>query len=266
MASGSDFIQALRQTYLQNPCQVLPNPLWQTLPRLNDFELSSGFSGEVVNRLEAWNEHSIYVYWRKDNRQPSLLVRRRLESVQLALMHQDFLDSPTVAGFAQTRQPYFRLLHDHAEIPQGALPDGFRFDSVQFPLERDRVLAMIAHADGDGKPGTDTVESWLLPPVYEADFWLWVKDTQIGAPVALAAGVLDREIGEAVLTWVQVIPAYQGRGLAAALVSELLGRSAAKARFTTVSSVFDFRERENPGGFFRQFGFAGADVWWLLSR
>ncbi len=266
MASGSDFIQALRQTYLQNPCQVLPNPLWQTIPRLGDFELAYGGSGDEVNRLEAWDENSIYVYWRKEGRQPSLLIRRRLESVQLALIHQDFLDSPIVAGFTHTRQPFFRLLHDHARISAPSLPDGFRFEAVQIPLERDRVLAMIAHADGDGKPATETVESWMQPPVYEADFWLWVKDTNIGMPVALVSGVLDRDIGEAVLTWVQVIPAYQGKGLAAALVSEMLQRSAQKAQFTTVSSVFDFRERENPGAFFRQFGFAGEDVWWLLSR
>ncbi len=266
MTAGDAFREALLAVYQENPCQVLPHPLWQTLPRLDDFELAVGRAGEAVNRLEAWDANSIYVYWRSEGRQPSLLVRRRLETVQLALMHQDFLDSPTVAGFSQTRQPYFRLLQDHTQLPQMSLPDGFCFEQIRLDVEQERLLAMIAHSESDFRPANDRVERWQQQPVFEPELWFWVKDTRIGMPVGAAIGIIDPTVGEAVLEWVQVIPAYQKRGLGRALVNELLRRSAQRARFTTVTGAFPFYERSDPGAFFRESGFAGNDVWWLLAR
>lgn len=264
---GVDFLEALTTVYRENPCAALPNSLWETLPRLTGFETVVGHdTNGQINRLEAANAESIYIYWRREQRQPSLLMRRRLETVQLALMHQDFLDSDMVAGFSHTRQPYFRLRHDHTQLAPPALPAGFRFDVVQLDKERDRVLAMIAHAEAAHTPAANTVESWMQPPVFGADLWLWAKDASIGLPVGLAAGVFDHAIGEVALQWVQVMPAYQRRGIGRALVDELLRRAAERARFSTVTGAFDFHQRENPGAFFRASGFSGQDVWWLLGR
>lgn len=266
MGADRDFLTALHAVYLENPCQTLPNALWQTLPRLSSFETAVGRSGQQVNRLEAWDAASIYIYWRRDTRQPSLLIRRRLETVNLALMHQDFLDSDIVAGFLGTRQPYFRLLHDHANIAPAELPEGFYFENVRLDMEQERAAAMIAHAEVEHKPAQGSLTSWMQPSVIEPDLWFWVKDRQIGMPVGVAIGVFDRDVNEVVLEWVQVIPAYQRRGLGRALVNELLRRAAERAQFSTVTGAFPFTERENPGGFFRGSGFTGQDVWWLLSR
>ena len=268
MAAGNEFLQALRSVYQENPCQVLPSSLWQTAPRLADFELAVGRAGDTINRLEAWDSNSLYIYWRSAGRQPSLLIRRRLETVQLALMHQDFLDSAIIAPFTQTRQPYYRLLHRHETLPAAALPAGFRFDPIRLDVEveKERVLAMIAHNETDFTPTNETVEAWMQPPVLAPDLWLWVKDERIGMPVGMVAGVLDADIGEAMLAWVQVIPAYQKRGLGRALVAEMVRRAAAAARFTTVTGAFHYWERDTAGDFFRGCGFAGDDVWWLLAR
>lgn len=266
MTSGNAFREALVEVYRANPCQVLPHPLWQTLAQLDDFELAVGRSGEAVNRLEAWDENSIYIYWRSTGRQPSLLVRRRLETVQLALMHQDFLDSPMVAGFSQTRQPYYRLLHDHSQLPSSALPEGFCFENIRLDVEQARLLAMIAHSESEYRPGNDRIEHWQQQPIFDPELWFWVKDSAIGMPVGVVIGVVDPTVGEAVLEWVQVIPAYQQRGLGRALVNELLRRTAQRALFTTVTGAFPYYERTNPGAFFRKSSFGGEDVWWLLAR
>ncbi len=94
-----EFQYALMDAYLQAPCQVLAAPLWQTLPGLEGIETSVARDTQGVNRLEAYTDDSLLVYWRRSGRQPSLLVNRRLEYQRFALIHQDFLDAPTVAGF-----------------------------------------------------------------------------------------------------------------------------------------------------------------------
>ena len=40
--TGDAFRDALVKTYLENPCQVLANPLWKTLDKLDDFQTAFG--------------------------------------------------------------------------------------------------------------------------------------------------------------------------------------------------------------------------------
>ena len=70
--SPIDFRQALEQVYLTNPCQTLPNPLWKTLDKLDEFETSFTTDSAGINRLEAWTADELYIYWRRAGRQPSL--------------------------------------------------------------------------------------------------------------------------------------------------------------------------------------------------
>lgn len=250
------FRDYLLNAYLENPCQVLPNPLWKTLDRLAQFQTAFGAADGFANRLEAVSGDSLYIYWRRSERQSSQLIRRKLESMQLALIHQDFLDADTVAGFL-TRQPYFRLLHNHQTITSLPLPPGITFAPITPETDAPAVRDFLGE-------GIERVDAWREHRTFAPDLWLWAVDD--GVPVGFAAGEFDPDVREASIEWVQVAPSCQGRGIGAALVSELLRRAAERASFTTVSGPMEFKDRENPGGYFRRFGFSGQDVWWLLGR
>jgi GNAT superfamily N-acetyltransferase len=256
--TGDAFCDALVKTYLENPCQVLSNPLWKTLDKLDDFQTAFGSSGGKINRLEASNETSIFVYWRREGRQPSLLIRRKLETVPIALMHQDFLDPDVAVGF-NTRQGYFRLMHDHKIFQPPQLPEGFRFAEIDTGLELLRAAAFAGQEP-------HVLQSWVNHPVFTPDLWLWVIDDKSGQPTALGIAELDSTYREATIEWIQVLPAHYGGTIGQNLVLELLRRLKDRADFTTVSGELDFKERENPGAFYRECGFIGQDVWWLLGR
>jgi len=259
--TSSDFRQALTRVYLQNPCQVLPNPLWQTLAELDQYQTAFTADPQGVNRLEAWTDDRLYVYWRRDHRQPSPVISRRLQYQNYAVIHQDFLDAPTVAGFAQFRS-FYRLICHQADLPAPELPDGFRFAEVVSSSDEAQVVA--THIEQAGGHSLAAVQDWLRSPAFASDLWLWIIDEDAGQPAGIAIAELDPQIREASLLWVQVFPDYQARGLGRCAVRELLRRIGGRALFTTVSG--EVEDRDNPGAFFRRCGFTGQDVWWYLSR
>ena len=246
------FPEALKIAYFQNPCQVLANPLWRSLAKLDDFQTSFGSDSTGVNRLEAWDTNSLYIYWRRDGRQSSLLIRRRLEAVQLALIHQDFLDPDTVIGFKTWKSYYRLLLRPEEGIARPALPANLRF--AEASIDADAVSRFL----GD----TERVDEWRRRPVLAPGLWVWAMDDDV--PVGLAVGEFDSVMSEATIEWVQVLPDYQRRGIGRALVGELLRRLGTRATFVTVAG--EVEDRDNPGAFFRRCGFSGQDVWWLLGR
>lgn len=264
---SQEFRQALIEAYLQNPCQVLANPLWKTLQKIEDFETAIGKNAQGFNRLEAWDENSIYVYWRKDGRQPGLLVRRRLETCSLALMHQDFLDPATVAAFTIARKGYYRLSHSLQNIPDHPLPQGFAFAPVKMDGAMvDTVATFIAEHSDSGDDALAVVQGWVDAPVFASKLWLWVLDEASGQPVGLVVAALDKTYQEAVIEWVQVHSDFRQKGLGKALVTEVLRRIGDQATLVTASGEVTVEERDEPGQFFRHCGFSGTDVWWLLSR
>ncbi|MCJ7659302.1 MAG: GNAT family N-acetyltransferase [Anaerolineales bacterium] len=62
----------------------------------------------------------------------------------------------------------------------------------------------------------------------------------------------------------QVLPTHRGRGLATALVLELLTRVQKRSAFTTVSGSVN--NDTSPERLYRRCGFTGEDVWWVLRR
>lgn len=256
--TGDGFRNALVKTYLENPCQVLANPLWKTLDKLDDFQTAFGGSDGIISRLEASNEESVFVYWRRQDRRPSLLIRRKIETMQLVLMHQDFLDPDVAVGF-DTRRGYYRLMHDHKTFQSPQLPEGFRFAEVDTGVELLRAAAFSGQEP-------QILQNWVNHPVFAPDLWLWVMDEKTQQPAALGIAELDSTYREAAIEWIQVLPAHYGGTIGQNLVLELLRRVKDRADFTTVSGEMDFKERENPGSFYRECGFTGQDIWWLLGR
>jgi GNAT superfamily N-acetyltransferase len=257
----ADFQRELTRVYLENPCQVLPNPLWQTLAQLEMLETSFARDSMGINRLEAYKLDELHVYWRRQARQPSLMVNRRLEYQRFAIMHQDFLDAPTVAGFKSVESRY-RLIYRPAKLTEQSLPTGFRFAGIV--NSAGELAAVGAHIAEGESPALVQVQDWMERPVFAPDLWLWLLDDTRDQPAGLGVAELDLEIGEAAIEWIQILPDYQGRGLGRLLVRELLRRIADRAAFVTVSAQVD--NRDNPGVFFRNCGFTGADIWWYLRR
>jgi hypothetical protein len=250
-----DFVTALRQAYASQPCQVLPQPLWEVLPQLDALETAFTMGADGPQRLEAWTEDSLLIYWRTSGRRPSPLINRRLEYQQYAVIHQDFLDPPTVAGFRQF-QSRFRLQHALQAVPAPQLPDGLQFAGVvDSPDEAQAIADHLGQGDN-----LAAVQSWLNSPALATDLWVWVIDTAADQPVGLGIAELDAAHQEAALVQVQAADETARQ----ALVYELLRRIGTRATFATVSD--EVEDRQNPGAFFRWCGFTGHDVWWSLSR
>ena len=256
-----DFVQALTQVYLSNPCQVLPTPLWKMLPRLQGLETAVTHDDQQITRLEAWQGDDLAIYWRRSGRRPSPLINRRLEFQQSAVIHQDFLDAPTVAGFGNFSS-FYRLKFEGPlrDVPEA--PDEIRLASV---MESSGEAQAIAEQIGEsGQDSLSGIRDWLNSPNFTPDLWLWAIDDSTEQPVGIGVGEIDSEFREAAILGVQVLPDCRNRGIGRALVQELLRRIGDRASFTTVFGPVE--DRENPGAFFRKCGFSGDDVWWFLRR
>lgn len=107
-------------------------------------------------------------------------------------------------------------------------------------------------------PDEAEVLSWLERPVHDPRFWLGAVDGA-GKLQGCVIADLDHEAGELSLDWVQVHPSFRRRGLAAALVTEVLRRAVGVADFATVSGELDGEQQ--PDALYRRCGFTGEDVW-----
>jgi hypothetical protein len=263
----TEFADALIAAYRENPPEVLPYPLWVALPELARFQTAHTAGPHGVERLEAWDDASLYIYWRRTERHPSLLIRRRLAYVRVTMIHQDFLDPDTVAGFT-TRRPYFRLIHrTGAPIPAVDLPAGLDFAPIDPAEDAAAIADLIARCaiEDEDVPDTGAIQAWAERPVYAPDLWLWVIDTTSGERVGLAIGEYDPVHDEAMLGPARLLPGYP-EDAARALTVELLRRTSARSPFTTLTAPLPFPERLDPGALYQTCGFSDAAVWWLLAR
>jgi GNAT superfamily N-acetyltransferase len=89
-------------------------------------------------------------------------------------------------------------------------------------------------------------------------------DEAQNAPAALGIAEFDPMIDEGSLEWIQVLPAYRGRGLGQQIVFELLNLLHGKAAFTTVAGQVD--NPTYPERLYRRCGFDGDDYWWVLRK
>jgi GNAT superfamily N-acetyltransferase len=217
--------------------------------------------GEVV-RLEMWSQDSLTLYWHRDRRPPSL-SRERLNRLDLALIHLDYLQA-IPDGSLMARTSFFRLIHRDQAVPPAGLPPGFHVADVSVDREAHPVSELIEKCYDDLQLGVEIVQSWANHPVFAPDLWIWVVDQEMDAPVGLGIAEYDPTIREGSLEWIQVLPAYRGKGLGKAIVLELLVRLYERAAFVTVSGRVD--SLTSPERLYRRCGFHGNDVWWVLRR
>jgi GNAT superfamily N-acetyltransferase len=257
------FRDQLISTYLENPCQVLPNALWKTTTRLESMQTQARVQEGIVVELAVADENALMTYWSRD-RKPSQNCFRRHKSLTMALVHQDYLQAFPAQGFP-VRTAYFRLIcRQDASVGRLPVPLGFVFTELNLPQEAGQAAALIGQCYPEIHPDADTVLGWSEHPTFDPALWIWLIDPATGHPAGLGIAEIDRDISEASLEWVQLLPAYQGRGLGKVLVQELLCRLGGRVRFTTVSGQVE--NTSHPEALYRSCGFEGNDVWWVLER
>lgn len=176
----------------------------------------------------------------------------------IKILHQDGFDETEYSQYID--EPYFRLIHNLAELAEPVLPQGY---SIYKATLGDYAEHINSCYDGIGITEAE-LRSYTKRPVYDAELWLAVKDDQAGNIVATGIAELDCEIGEGVLEWIQVSGNYRGHGLGSYIVFELLWRMNGKASFVTVSGQCN--NATNPEKLYRKCGFTGNDVWHILRK
>ena len=168
-------------------------------------------------------------------------------------------DEMTEAVDAGTDDPYFKMIHCLNTVSDAALIDGFVLASA----DPEELATHIRECYAAERITADALRAYTHTPVYSADLWIAVRDRATGRIAASGIGALDTRIGEGVLDWIQVSPAYRRKGLGAFIVCELLRRMRGKAAFVTVSGRIN--NPTGPMALYQACGFTDPVIWHVLS-
>ena len=174
----------------------------------------------------------------------------------LRIIRDDEMTENVDAG---TDDPYFKMIHRLNTVSDAALIDGFVLTSVN-PEE---LAAHVRECYTTERVTPETLRTAAGMPVYSADLWIAVRDGATGRIAASGIGALDTRIGEGVLDWIQVSPAYRRKGLGTFIVCELLRRMRGKAAFVTVSGRIN--NPTGPMALYQACGFTDPVIWHVLS-
>jgi len=263
MSTPENFREALTRVYRENPCQVLPNALWKSLPWADCFETDFKIEGEIIRHLMAWDAAQLMLYWDRDGRLPEYAPWGSGGSLEFALLHRDFDDLVRLEDFSQI-ELYFRLIHKMEKVPEKKLPDGFSFAIADPQREAQEISTFIAACYEELHPTAETVQGWTEHPVFDASLWVWLIEEGSETPAGLGIAEFDPGIAEGSLEWIQVLPTYRGRGLGKQIVYELLRRLEGRATFTSVAGQMD--NQTQPEKLYRSCGFEGNDLWHVLRK
>ncbi|MDD3171187.1 MAG: GNAT family N-acetyltransferase [Bacilli bacterium] len=158
---------------------------------------------------------------------------------------------------------FFRLYHDLKEI-SGAMEKSKYFPETYEDKDIEELRSMMndCYRDEEISVSLKSILSWKKHPTYEEDLWIVIKN-EFGEIIASGIAEVDREIGEGILEWIQVLPKYQHQGFGKMIVFELLRRLKGKAKFVTVSGSLE--NNSNPEKLYRSCGFTGNDVWYICT-
>ncbi len=163
-----------------------------------------------------------------------------------------------------TDELYFRLIHRLENITSVNLNSDYLIETVDIHTQLEDVVDIINNCYTDIGTDIDRVKEWTKSIVFDNNLWVYIKEIKTGKIVALGIAEFDKEINEASLEWIQVLPEYHGKGLGQAIVNELLNRLKDSADFVTVSGKVD--NLTNPEVLYRKCGFTGNNVWHILTK
>jgi len=253
--------QQLLEIYSQDPCRTLPNAFWKTITPGDDLRIDIQWGqDQLLASLAVWQGPRLMAFWCEDiNNHP--LTSTQVAEVPFALVHSSALPIFENCQFSR-QEAFFRFIHKE-ELPVYNCPHGFVYRDANPQKDIHDIAKFIRSCYQNIDVDESIVKEWRAHPVYTPNLWVWIIDEGINQPAALGIAELDRRVPEASLEWIQVLPAYRGRGLGKAIVAELLRRVSGEAAFTTVAGKISNPTR--PDGLYRRCGFTGRDIWWLLT-
>ncbi len=157
---------------------------------------------------------------------------------------------------------FFRLKHSLKNIPDYDTSD-ITIDVItpdRINELSDCINKCYKHTEIRVSP--DYIRSLTETEVYCPELWIGAFSGQ-----CLIGSILcdfDRETGEGIIEWLQVLPKYRGRGTASALICRALKSMRIFADFATVSGECD--NVTNPESVYRKCNFNGNDVWHILTK
>lgn len=250
----------LLDIYRNNPCQTLPNAFWKTAKEMERLRLSAARDSDgALTFLAIQDDSRLMSYW---CRKPEEVIPKHIsvKDSSFALVHEDCHEIFKGGSFSQMI-PYFRLLYTGG-APNSLCPAGYHYETVNPQEDLPGMALFINQCYENIRVNEKIVQSWLNHPVYDPDLWIWIKESHTKQLAALGIAEIGHSVPEASLEWIQVHPGYQRTGLGRALVGELLRRALPDVRFTTVSG--EVNNPSSPEKLYRQAGFTGTDVWWML--
>lgn len=189
-------------------------------------------------------------YWKQKNREVPDNIK---------IVHNSEYNAADFVGYKD--EPYFRLYHDLKTVRQPKRED---IDIIIGTAEMLNIFVDIINKSySDLSVTKEQMESYRKTPVFSPDLWILLKDAT-GAFVGCGIADHDKEIGEMILEWIQVLPFYRGRGYGQCIVNYLLAKAQGRAKFATVSGKVN--NATNPEKLYRKCGFMGNDVWHILYK
>lgn len=189
-------------------------------------------------------------YWKQKNiRVPA----------NMKIVHDAEYNADDFAGYRD--EPYFRLYHDLKSVSFGSRED------VDIAIGTDDTLDVfvdiINKSYSDISVTREQMEGLCKTPVFDCNLWVLLKD-KTGAYVGCGIADYDKEAGEMILEWIQVLPSCRGCGYGQYIVNYLLLQAQGQAKFATVSGKIN--NETNPEKTYRKCGFIGNDIWHILVK
>ncbi|WBW96951.1 GNAT family N-acetyltransferase [Oceanirhabdus sp. W0125-5] len=258
----TSFQDALISEYIKDPVGVQATALWKTFNGLDNFQYKYSTNNENVSLLKIWNDNMLHTLW-SDGSKSIKISDDEIKQYKMMILKGNQFNDGMKAVWTNV-EPYFKLAHNHEQIQESEVPDGFYIKNVDIKCELEQVSELICKCYEHIKPDTNEVKRWTQHEVFNKNLWIWVIDKNTEKPAALGIADVDTTIREGALEWIQVLPEYQGKKLGKTLVLELLNRLKDIADFTTVSGEVD--NKTNPERLYRRCGFEGEDIWYVLRR
>lgn len=159
-------------------------------------------------------------------------------------------------------EPYFRLYHALADI-QTIMLDGISIVTAKqddIPL----LVDVINQSYSDLSVTFEQLNGYSQTEVFFPELWILAVDNATSCVIGCGIADFDKEVHEGILEWIQVMPAYRGKGIGQLIVNELLKRMRRFADFATVSGKVN--NPTSPEMLYRKCGFVGKDIWHILTK
>ena len=158
---------------------------------------------------------------------------------------------------------FFRLHHDLTKVKEQSV-SGYGVRYVDFDKDLRLIEEIIEASYTDLRLRQEELTRMIRDRVFDPSLWMFLVEEKTKKEVGLIIGQYDRLVGEVVVDWMQVLPAYRGKGLGKMLLSYMLGHVPKEAKFATVSGDKD--NPSSPESLYRACGFKGEDVWYIFPN